>query len=1051
MQPQVGDFVRVRGRRWLVEGQGDLGDGLETVTLAGIDDDALGEIVEIVWPAELDAEVMKQDDWPSLLAGAPEDPATFSAYLHTITWNTASAADRDLLQAPFRAGIRLDPYQMLPLRKALLLPRVNLLIADDVGLGKTVEAGLVLRELLLRRRIDFALVAAPAGMVRQWQDELETKFGLAFTIVDRDHLADLRRDRGFTANPWATGSRFIISHSLMADETYMSGLRDLLGEFRPRAILILDEAHHAAPSHGARYAVDSQRTKAVRALAPRFEHRLFLTATPHNGHSNSFSSLLEMLDPQRFTRGVKVRPRDLEPVMVRRLKSDLRHFGEAFPERKVEAIPIDGLPADCPELALPRMLEAYGDSLIGQAARDGEQRVARAKLVFVGLQKRLLSSIEAFARTLTAHRASLMKTEEARALPAVDFIHAPGQDDDDPAEADETDAADAVTTVAISRTADRPGLLAQVNAMMEIAEVNRTRPDSRLLWLANWVGANMLSDGAWNDRRLIIFTEWEATRVWIERRLIEALHDIDTEGRIEHLIGLTPLDRREDLKRAFNADPRTEPLRILICTDAAREGINLQARCHDLLHFDLPWNPARLEQRNGRIDRKLQPSPQVFCRYFRYVQRPEDIVLEALVRKSELISSQLGSAGQVLSARISDDLDRTGIREATTQAQAIRDMNDAPGIATAREEMDDETIRRRAREARNIDELRRLMENSGLKVGVKPSELMQVASLAFSRMGASLETAPKDAVQGVPLFTLDPNDPAFSGGTWGEAFDDLRIRRKARNERLRDYRAHATLRRVAFRPAILENGADAPDVVQLHLEHRLIRRLLARFTSQGFQNSLSRCCIVAGPGAQPRVLLLGRLALYGAGAARLHEEIIPVTAIWREAAHTGAKVPLRPLGRDGEGTTMGQLETALRDPRRVPDTIRARLAAAATDDAQSLIGELERRAAARRLEVEQDLIDRGESEGASLQTLLENQRTRIAREVAQPDDPQLALPGIPDAERAQRRADRRHWEARLQSLDNEIAIEPNRVRDGYRIRAARLEPVGLVYLWPVVS
>jgi superfamily II DNA or RNA helicase len=100
----------------------------------------------------------------------------------------------------------------------------------------------------------------------------------------------------------------------------------LLGNFRPRALLILDEAHHAAPASGVRYAVDSQFTRAVRGLADRFEHRLFLSATPHNGHSNSFSSLLEILDPQRFTRGVPVRPRELDAVMVRRLKSDLRHF-----------------------------------------------------------------------------------------------------------------------------------------------------------------------------------------------------------------------------------------------------------------------------------------------------------------------------------------------------------------------------------------------------------------------------------------------------------------------------------------------------------------------------------------------------------------------------------------------------------------------------------------------------------------------------------------------------------------------------------------------------
>jgi superfamily II DNA or RNA helicase len=142
--------------------------------------------------------------------------------------------------------------------------------------------------------------------------------------VDREYLATLRRDRGFGTNPWEAGASFIISHSLLADETYVAGLRDLLGAFRPRSMLILDEAHHAAPASGSRYAIDSQFTRSVRELAARCEHRLFLSATPHNGHSNSFSSLLEILDPQRFTRGVPVRARDLEPIMVRRLKSDLR-------------------------------------------------------------------------------------------------------------------------------------------------------------------------------------------------------------------------------------------------------------------------------------------------------------------------------------------------------------------------------------------------------------------------------------------------------------------------------------------------------------------------------------------------------------------------------------------------------------------------------------------------------------------------------------------------------------------------------------------------------
>ncbi len=175
-------------------------------------------------------------------------------------------------------------------------------------------------------------------------------------------------------------------------------------------MLILDEAHHAAPASGSRYAIDSQFTRAVRGLAERFEHRLFLSATPHNGHSNSFSALLEILDPQRFTRGVPVRPRELDAVMVRRLKSDLRHFGESFPERHVEPIRHRWSADDAPELVLSRKLAAYGEAIRAQqrrTCRRGEAGYVR--LTFVGLQQRLLSSIAAFAKTLEVHRKGLVR------------------------------------------------------------------------------------------------------------------------------------------------------------------------------------------------------------------------------------------------------------------------------------------------------------------------------------------------------------------------------------------------------------------------------------------------------------------------------------------------------------------------------------------------------------------------------------------------------------------------------------------------------------------
>lgn len=1047
---QVAEFVRLRGRRWLVEGERDLGGGLVPLRVACVDDDAQGEIAEVVWSAELDAEHLGDEGWEALAKSGTDDPAVFAAYLRTIRWGTATAADRDLFQAPFRAGIRLDAYQLLPLRKALRLPRVNLLIADDVGAGKTVEAGLVLREMLLRRRVDFTVVAAPAGMVRQWQDELEAKFGLPFAIVDRDHLAELWRDRGFGANPWAAGSFFIISHSLLADDTYAGGLRDALRGFRPKAMLILDEAHHAAPASGARYAVDSQFTKAVRDLAGRFEHRLFLSATPHNGHSNSFSSLLEILDPQRFTRGVPARPRELDAVMVRRLKSDLRHFGERFPRRDVVPIVLDGLPQEAPDLRLPRMLAAYGNGLRRRAEALPPREAGLARLAFVGLQQRLLSSPQAFAETLKVHIVGLDR-RAASAVVAASFVQgAPEGTDEEPGEGEEErsfvalereEKARAEAAAAFAApAADR----AAAQAMLDLALEAARRPDARVRWLAGWVREQMAPGGAWKVRRLVVFTEYEATRRWLERRLLEALDDLAPEARIAAFTGATPLDRREELKRRFNADPASDPLRILICTDAAREGINLQSRCHDLVHFDLPWNPARLEQRNGRVDRKLQPSPEVSCRYFVYIQREEDIVLKALVEKTERIRDQLGSAGQVIAARLTDRLAREGIVAAARQAREVEAEDDDPAVRQAQEEMDDETERRRARQARELDDLRRHLEQSRERVGVEPEELGSVVATALARAGAPLG-APADEVAGTALFRLDPAHPAFAAAGWPEALDTLRVRRRGRGDRsLKEWRAAAPLRALSFRPAVTAEGADAEGVVQLHLEHRLVRRLLGRFLSQGFQSGLSRACVVLGPGAQPRVVLIGRLALYGRGAVRLHEEIITVTAPWTEAGRGTA--PLKPFGARGDETTMAQVEAALRDPRRPPTVAVERIRSWAAKDAADLEPELRRRAAEARAAAVKALAGRGEREAADLRDLIASQRARVAAAEARPDDPQLDLFGGEEA--AQRRRDRLHWRRKLADLDAQLESEPARLRESYGVRADRIEIVGLLYLWP---
>src|SRR5206468_877201 len=181
----------------------------------------------------------------------------------------------------------------------------------------------------------------------KWRDEMREKFGLEFRIVDSELLRRLRRTRGLYANPWTHFPRLIVSIDWLKSDRPTRLLRDVLPPVPtyPRTfdLLIVDEAHNVAPAGRGRYATDSQRTRAIRAIAPHFEHRLFLTATPHNGYRESFSALLELLDNQRFARGVLPDRQQLGAVMVRRLKSELPPKWDGsprFPERKLEAIEV---------------------------------------------------------------------------------------------------------------------------------------------------------------------------------------------------------------------------------------------------------------------------------------------------------------------------------------------------------------------------------------------------------------------------------------------------------------------------------------------------------------------------------------------------------------------------------------------------------------------------------------------------------------------------------------------------------------------------------------
>src|SRR6266700_7079041 len=661
--PAPGQLVTVRNRMWVASDvvRGNVaaetavtmtGRPPHVVTLVSIEDDARDERLRVVWELERGAVAHDQHALPDPAHGF-DDPGQLDAFLDAVRWGAIASADKTVLQAPFRSGIQIEDYQLDPVVRALSMPRTNLLIADDVGLGKTIEAGLVMQELMLRYRARTMLIVCPAGLTLQWHDEMRDKFGLDFRIVGAEMLRDLRRARGLYANPWTHYPRLIVSIDWLKRERPMRLLREVLpvAPKYPRAfdMLVVDEVHTCAPSARGKYAVDSLRTQAIRTLAPHCEHRLFLSATPHNGYLESFTALLELLDDQRFARGVRPSEEQLARIMVRRLKRDLPPSWDGtprFPGRVTQYLEVHHSAED---RAAHQMLANYAASRRKAAAGDAG-RVA-ADFVTTLLKKRLFSSPKAFAETVETHLRTMTARARAAAARAADgnapADAAPGRETaaepvmdprfagldlaaagagirilkplierlEETAEVDaaygqsEAEVFTAVRRIAPPLSSHERDLLQRLGAWARQAQ---DRPDAKLTAFREWLDP-IIQPGTWSEQRVIVFTEYRDTQRWLYERLIGG--GIPAE-RIAQLYGGQDQDEREHIKSVFQESPRLDPVRILLATDAASEGINLQAYCHRLLHWEIPWNPNRLEQRNGRIDRHGQHAPEVDVFHF---------------------------------------------------------------------------------------------------------------------------------------------------------------------------------------------------------------------------------------------------------------------------------------------------------------------------------------------------------------------------------------------------------------------------------------------------
>jgi len=1077
--PSKGQVVHARHRQWLTEDVVSGGPNESPlVRLVCLDDDDPGRQIDVLWNLELGAHVVAPETHGLGEASRLDPPAHFGAYLHALKWSAVSAADATRFQAPFRAGIKLMAHQLAPLMKALELPRANLFIADDVGLGKTIEAGLVLQELILRQQASFVLIVCPASVCLQWQGEMQRRFGLRFEVMTRQFVAYRRQEHGFGTNPWSTHNRFIVSHALLRRPEHRDSLLHHLGERARKGLLILDEAHVAAPASASKHATDTDITRTVRDLAPRFDNRLFLSATPHNGHSNSFSALLEILDPVRFTRGVPVEgKKDLEPIMVRRLKRDLRQLGvERFPRRILVQLALSNLggawrleqtsydaesgeerPGVTSELAQGQPIELMLGDRLQRYTELCAPASGQGRLPFIQLQQRLLSSPEAFARTIQAHAQGLAKkggpiaapqqqnlaldSPTARPKAATDLETDPETHGlSDEAVAEESDAiVRRASALLPTPTEEARALLAEMRALAEKA---RSEPDAKSLALLAWMrehlcpaiglGEETRASRAWSPRRVLLFTEYADTKRYLVELLTAAVaHTDDSENRIMQFHGGMGDDARDEVQRAFNTAPGEHPLRILVATDAAREGVNLQAHCADLFHIDVPWNPARMEQRNGRIDRTLQPAPEVRCHYFVYPQRTEDQVLETVVRKIATVQRELGSLGAVLLGQIGTALENGITGKARAAVEKVGSDAKTTTVDAELEAGRTDLATLRA----EIDRAGRRLESSRRSLEVDADSLRGVVEigLALAR-AAPLKDAGKTS-DDRPTYELPALDRS-----WAVTLDTLRPP-GARTEDFWDWR-NKPPRPVTFHPlASLSEGAE-----QLHLSHPFVKRILDRFLAQGFgAHDLSRVTAVVAPGESVvRVIGYARLTLFGAGAARLHDQLVPLAAAW-----SGEASDIKPYkDRATAMTAIASTERLLAGQGRAPNaTITKRITENAEALFRALWPHLEAEADALAAEARQGLTERARREADDLRTLLVRQRAAIDKAEARLR--QTDLFNVQDKEqKRQVDLDLRHLDRRRAAAAGELESEPAAIEELYEVRMSRRTPVGLVVAWP---
>jgi superfamily II DNA or RNA helicase len=589
-----GSRILARDEEWLVRRVDRTQSGAQLVTVIGLSPLVRNREAKFIDSIEALEDPIRVVDPKNTVPVHDSSPYYRDTRLFLEALLRQSVPSDTRLSIGHRAAMDLLPYQLDPARLALEQPRQRLLIADAVGLGKTIECGVLLSELIRRGRGRRILVLTVKSMMTQFQKELWARFSIPLVRLDSTGLQRVRAHIPSNHNPFHYFDKTIISiDTIKQDGEYRNHLENAWWD-----IIVIDEAHNVA-----RRGASSMRARVAELLSSRSDSLILLSATPHDGRKESFASIMNMLNPTAIKDDANYGPADIEGLFIRRFKKDIKdQVRGKFPERAVHVLRHAASAAE----------EKAYECLAGLQFQQFDQQKKTGELLFKTLlEKSLFSSPTACLETI---KGRIKRTRER---------------------------------VDVARFAADIDILEDLTAKLERIAPGDFSKYCSLLALLSGDSAHSID---WSPReatdRLVIFTERIATLGWLEKRLSRDLGLRPNQLAVLH--GTMTDVEQQEVVEAFGNE--ASPLRLLLASDVASEGINLHYLSHRMIHFDIPWSLLTFQQRNGRIDRygqEQQPQLHYLLTQSQHPRIRGDLrILDILIEKDDQVQRNIGDPSE---------------------------------------------------------------------------------------------------------------------------------------------------------------------------------------------------------------------------------------------------------------------------------------------------------------------------------------------------------------------------------------------------------------------